>query len=77
MLNWIFLNRTFWILTVCKQKYWTTDKGENTIFIHQKPTQLKIYITKEKKRWSVVGTKLPDEPLRWNFNWRIPTRDSI
>ena len=27
----------------------TDEKGENTIFyIHQKPTQLKIYITKEK-----------------------------
>ena len=27
------------------------NKGENTIFyIHQKPTQLKIYLTKEKNK---------------------------
>ena len=24
---------------------------------------------------SSVGTKLPDDPLRWNFSRRIPTRD--
>ena len=24
---------------------------------------------------SSVVTKLPDDPLRWNFSWRIPTRD--
>ena len=25
----------------------------------------------------LVGTKFPDEPVRRNFSWKIPTRDLI
>ena len=46
----------------------TNDKGENIIFhIHQKPTQLKIYITKETNKMNKKPYFYLKKTLRYKY----------